>query len=216
MIIRSVVLNWCNFTKPTDAAFSMCEEVKRPDIEVPRAMMLTVVLNLLAGLFILIPVCFVLPDIQDLIELPWAQPFPYIFKTATGSAGIAFALNIPLLVLAIGCGTGCATVASRSIWAFSRDGAVPGSGYWSTLSPTMHIPLNAMGLSLILQILLGLIYFGSTAAFNAFSGVGVICLTASYVTPICISLMTGRKDVKRGRFYWGYIGAFANVIAVSR
>ncbi|KAF7557434.1 hypothetical protein G7Z17_g707 [Cylindrodendrum hubeiense] len=167
-----------------------------------------------AGLLILVPVCFVLPEIQDLIALPWGQPLPYILMTATGSAGGAFALLVPLLILAIFCGTGCCTVASRCIWAFARDGAIPGAKYWTKISPTLHIPFNAMVLSTIIQILLGLIYFGSTAAFNAFSGVGVICLTASYATPITISLMRGRKDVKRGRFYFGSTGAFCNVVAI--
>ncbi|TFK73072.1 hypothetical protein BDN72DRAFT_259470 [Pluteus cervinus] len=34
------------------------------------------------------------------------------------------------------------------------------------------------------QLLLGLIFFGSTAAFNAFVGVAVMCLGASYAMPI--------------------------------
>lgn len=193
----------------------MCEEVKNPETEVPRAMLLTVCLNTLAGLLILVPICFVLPDIQELIALPWGQPLPYIIMSATGSAGGTFALLVPLLLLAILCGTGCSTVASRVIWAFARDGAVPYAKHWSKISPTMHIPVNAMILSTSVQILLGLIYFGSTAAFNAFSGVGVICLTASYATPITISLVRGRKEVKTGKFYFGSFGACCNVVAVG-
>ncbi|KAF4962380.1 hypothetical protein FSARC_9546 [Fusarium sarcochroum] len=202
-------------TSATGMITSMCEEVKKPETQVPRAMLATVFINLVAGLMILVPVCFVLPDIQDLIALPYAQPMPYIFKNATGSAGGSMALLAPLLLLAILCGTGCCTVASRVIWAFARDGAVPGARYWTKISPTLQIPLNAMILSTVIQVLLGLIYFGSTAAFNAFSGVGVICLTASYAVPITISFFRGRKQVRQGRFYFGFFGAICNVVAIG-
>lgn len=193
----------------------MCEEVKQPATQVPKAMVATIFINTFAGLIFLIPIVFVLPDIQELIALG-AQPVPPIFKSAVGSSGAAFALTIPLLVLALICGIGCTTAASRCTWAFSRDGAIPGSKWWTVVHPKLDVPLNAMMLSMAVQIILGLIYFGSTAAFNAFSGVGVICLTASYATPIAISLMTGRKQVKTGKFYLGKFGPVANVIAIGK
>ena len=72
-----------------------------------------------------------------------------------------------------------------------------------------------MVLAMVIEILLGLIYFGSSAAFNAFGGVGVICLTAAYATPIAISLITGRKQVKKGSFYLGKLGFFCNCVAIG-
>lgn len=71
-----------------------------------------------------------------------------------------------------------------------------------------------MMLSMAVQILLGLIYFGSVAAFNAFSGVGVICLTVSYATPIAVSLLGGRKHIKDGHFNWGVVGMVCNIVAI--
>lgn len=194
---------------------SMCEEVKQPATQVPKAMVATIFINTFAGLLFLIPLVFVLPPIEDLIALADAQPVPPIIKSAVGSSGGAFGLLIPLMVLAILCGVGCTTAASRCTWAFARDGAIPGSRYWSKVNHKLDVPLNAMMLSMVVQVLLGLLYFGSYAAFNAFSGVGVICLTASYATPIAISLATGRKQVKTGKFYLGAFGTFANVIAIG-
>ena len=40
---------------------------------------------------------------------------------------------------------------------------------------------------------LGAIYIGSSAAFNAFVGVGVICLGASYAMPVAVALAGGRR-----------------------
>jgi amino acid permease (GABA permease) len=202
-------------TSSTGMIISMCEEVQKPAIQVPKAMVATVFINTFAGLLFLIPLVFVLPDIPELVALLSGQPVPTILKSAVGSAGGAIGLLIPLMVLALFCGIGCTTAASRCTWAFARDGAIPGAKWWTQVHPKLDVPLNAMMLSMVVQILLGLIYFGSTAAFNAFSGVGVICLTASYATPIAISLATGRKQVKTGQFYLGKLGTVCNVIAIA-
>lgn len=193
----------------------MCEEVQQPSIQVPKAMVGTVILNTFAGLLFLIPLVFVLPDIQMLINLDSGQPVPAILKDAIGSPGGAIALLIPLIVLAIICGIGCTTATSRCTWAFARDGAIPGSKWWMKVNRRLDVPLNAMMLSMAIQLILGLIYFGSSAAFNAFSGVGVICLTAAYATPIAISLFDGRKKIRKGRFYLGPIGYFCNIVALG-
>ncbi|KAJ4256926.1 hypothetical protein NW762_009022 [Fusarium torreyae] len=190
----------------------MCEEVKYPATQVPKALVGTIVLNTIAGLLFLISLAFVLPDLTELIAA--AQPTPIIIKSAVGSPGAAFALLIPLIVLAIICGIGCTTAASRCTWAFSRDGAIPGSLWWRKINSSTQIPLNAMMLSMIIQIVVGAIYFGSVTAFNSFSSAGVIFLTLSYASPITMSLLGGRKHVKRGSFHLGGIGAFCNVVAI--
>lgn len=178
-------------------------------------MVYTIVLNTFAGLLTLIPLMFVLPNIDDLVALASGQPVPSIIKSAIGSSGGSFALLIPLLVLALICGIGCTTAGARCIWAFARDGAIPGSGLWKTVDKKLGVPLNAMMLSMVVQIILGLIYFGSTAAFNAFSGVGVICLTTSYAMPIAVSLLNKREAVKNATFNLGALGPVCNYIALG-
>ncbi|KAK6084314.1 amino acid permease [Seiridium cupressi] len=201
-------------TSSTGMIISMCEEVKQPATQVPKAMVLTIVINTVAGLMFMIPLVFVLPDISDLVALASGQPVPTIIKSAVGSAGGAFGLLVPLLVLALICGIGCTTAASRSVWAFARDGAIPGSGLWKQVNHKLDVPLNAMMLSMVIQVVLGLLYFGSTAAFNAFSGVGVIALTTAYAVPIGVSLIDRRQTVKTGQFYLGKFGIFANIVSI--
>ncbi|KAI5465745.1 amino acid/polyamine transporter I [Mariannaea sp. PMI_226] len=202
-------------TSSTGMILSMCEEVREPATQVPKAMLVTILLNTLAGLAFLIPVVFVLPNIPDLLTIASGQPVPAILKSAVGSAGGAFGLLFPLIILAIMCGIGCTTAASRCTWAFARDGAIPGSGWLTKVNKKLEVPLNAMILSMIVQIILGLVYFGSSAAFNAFSGVGVICLTASYACPIAINLATGRKQVQGCQFPLGAFGYLCNVVAIA-
>ncbi|KAH7390474.1 polyamine transporter TPO5 [Pyrenochaeta sp. MPI-SDFR-AT-0127] len=200
-------------TSSTGMIISMCEEVRDPSSQVPKAMVATVFINTFAGLLFLIPLVFVLPNLQGLLAA--TQPLPVIIKSAVGSPGASIALCLPLLVLSIICGIGCTTAASRCTWAFSRNGAIPGSTWWRQVNHRLNVPLNAMMLSMAVQLLLGLLWFGSQAAFNAFSGVGVITLTASYVIPIAISLFTGRKAIRNAKFNLGVFGVIANVIALA-
>lgn len=202
-------------TSSTGMVISMCEEVQHPASQVPRAMVLTIVLNTVGGLLFLVPLMFVLPNLADIVALESGQPVPTIIKSALGSTAGAFVLCMILVILGILCGTACTTATSRCVWAFSRDGAIPGSKWWKKVNTKLDVPLNAMMLSLAIQIILGVIYFGSTTAFNAFSGVGVISLTASYAAPIVVSMLEGRRQVRSGKFYLGKFGWVANFIAIG-
>jgi amino acid transporter len=62
---------------------SMCEEVQNPQRHVPRAMVLSVLAAGITGIFYLIPILFVLPDVSLLLEVGNGQPIGFIFKTAT-------------------------------------------------------------------------------------------------------------------------------------
>lgn len=179
-------------------------------------MVYTVALNTICGLVFLIPLVFVLPDQAMLAGLLSGQPTPVIIKEAVGSSGGAIGLLIPLMVLGLLCGIGCTTAASRSIWAFSRDGAIPGFKWWTVVNTKLDVPLNAMLLCTAIELALGLIYFGAAAAFNAFSGVGVICLTLAYAAPILVSVLGGRQKVKDGQFNLGPFGLFCNLLALGK
>ena len=65
---------------------------------------------------------------------------------------------------------GALTAASRCTWAFSRDGGIPGYQWWKVVNPRYGVPVNSLLLSTFVCALLGLIYLGSSAAFNAFTG----------------------------------------------
>jgi amino acid transporter len=91
------------------------------------------------------------------------------------------------------CAISICCAASRATWAFSRDQAIPGHRIFSRVNASLgDVPLYAFLLSTMIQVLLGLIYLGSSAAFNAFSSVGVICLGTSYALPV------GQRKLKPG------------------
>jgi amino acid transporter len=121
------------------------------------------------------------------------------------------------LVFGIGmfCAISISCAASRATWAFARDKAIPFYAHFSRISPHLtDVPVNALLLSTTIQVLLGLIYLGSSTAFNAFVGVAVMCLGASYALPVAISLARGRKEVADAPFGLGRAGVVVNAIAV--
>ena len=121
------------------------------------------------------------------------------------------------LVFGIGmfCAISISCAASRATWAFARDKAIPFYAHFSPISPHLtDVPVNALLLSTTIQVLLGLIYLGSSTAFNAFVGVAVMCLGASYALPVAISLVGGRKEVADAPFGLGRAGVIVNAIAV--
>ncbi|KAK6330485.1 hypothetical protein TWF696_003376 [Orbilia brochopaga] len=194
---------------------SLCEEVQNPDREVPRAMVLSVLMAALTGIVYLIPLLFVLPEVQIVLSVANGQPIGLIFTTATGSKAGGMCLLALILVIAIFAGTGALTAASRCTFAFARDGAIPGSRYWSQYNYNLNVPLNGLLLSSAICCLLGLIYFGSNAAFQSFVGVATICLSTSYGFPILVSILNGRQAVRNSSFSLGKFGYAINIATVS-
>ncbi|KAJ5091663.1 hypothetical protein NUU61_006533 [Penicillium alfredii] len=194
---------------------AMCEEVQNPHREVPKAIVLSVVAAGITGLFYLIPILFVMPDVKMLRKVASGQPIGLLFKTVTGSAGGGFGLLFLILGIMIFAGIGSLTAASRCTYAFARDGAIPGFRLWRRVNPKLDVPVWAVILSATIDGLLGLIYFGSTAAFNSFTGVATICLSTSYGLPIFISLVRGRRDVRGSSFSLGSFGYVINAITIA-
>ena len=193
---------------------AMCEEVDHPEREVPKAMVLSVAAAAVTGLIYLIPILFVLPDIPTLLGVANGQPIGLLFQIVTGSAGGGFGLLFLILGIMFFAGIGALTAASRCTYAFARDGAIPGSRYWKKVHPKLDVPLGGIILSTVVDCLLGLIYFGSTAAFNSFTGVATICLSTSYGIPILVSVVRGRKLVRHSSYSLGKFGFAINVLTL--
>lgn len=190
---------------------SMCEEVQSPHREVPKAIVLSVAAAGLTGIIYLIPILFVLPPVDLLLGVANGQPIGLLFKTVTGSAAGGFGLLFLILGILFFAGVGALTAASRCTYAFARDGAIPGYKLWSRVDKRLNVPLWGIILSTVVDCLLGLIYFGSTAAFNSFTGVATICLSTSYGLPILINVIRGRKAVKHSSFSLGKFGFAINI-----
>lgn len=192
---------------------SMTEECAQPEIEVSRAIALCIPFGGLASLLFILPLCFTLPPLEDLLAAPYGQALPYALNLIMGSKVGALILMIAVLFVTLFCSIGITTAASRCTWAFSRDNALPLASLWTRTIADR--PIYALALVTVIELLLGLINLGSSSAFTAFASVGVIALAVGYLVPISISLLTGRRDVAHAKWHCGkLLGTIANVGAI--
>jgi amino acid transporter len=109
------------------------------------------------------------------------------------------------------------TANSRMIYAFSRDGALPGSDFWHRVNKRTRTPTNAIWLAAAGAFILALPYLWNNAAYAAVTSIATIGLYIAYVTPTYLRLRQGR-NFKRGPWHlgrWSYlIGSIAVIWVV--
>ena len=90
-------------------------------------------------------------------------PLLTIYYQATGSKAGATVLLVMFCVCFFGCMTACLTTCSRTLWAVSRDNALPYSKYWMEVSHTWQMPVNATCLS---GVIMSVSTYGSWVILN--------------------------------------------------
>jgi amino acid transporter len=140
-------------------------------------------------------------------------PPAQIFIDALGATGGKL-----LLLIVIGaqffCGMSSVTANSRMIYAFSRDGALPGSRVWHRINKRTKTPTNAVWLAAAGAFLLGLPYLWNATAYAAVTSIAVIGLYIAYVLPVFLRLLQG-SGFQRGPWHLGRWSRPIGVIAVG-
>ena len=85
---------------PDKLRLKMAEEVRDASVAIPRAIMLSVLINGSLGFGMLIAVLFCLGDLEAALETPTGYPYMEIFRQGTDS--VAGALGMTSIILIIG------------------------------------------------------------------------------------------------------------------
>jgi amino acid permease (GABA permease) len=193
-----------------DASAHMTEETRSAARSGPRGIVMSIIVSLIAGWILLIGVTFA---IQNYATESTAYVAPaQIFVDAVGKTGGEL-----LLLIAIGaqlfCGMSSITANSRMIYAFSRDGALPGSALWHRVNKRTRTPTNAIWLAAAGALILGLPYLWNSAAYFAVTSIATIGLYIAYVTPTFLRLRLG-ASFQRGPWHLGRWSYVVGIIAV--
>ncbi|KAI0040996.1 hypothetical protein FA95DRAFT_1576621 [Auriscalpium vulgare] len=159
----------------------MAEEVRNPAHELSRAMVYTVPIGMVMGLVFLLLIVFTLPDIGTLLS--------------GNACGVVSSGQLIAVMFALIMGNNAGRFALVSISMLHWFITLPYPSLFLRLSRPAGadaIPLYAFLLSTTIQLLLGLLHLGSSAAFNGFVAVAVVCLGASNALPVAVSLARGR------------------------
>lgn len=99
--------------------------------------------------------------------------------------------------------TSCFMSAQRVTFAISRDGVLPFSRYFRTLSAKHRTPLHAAYLVLVLSLAITCAVIGSAVAFSAITATATIATNFSYLIPIAARHTVGRGAFRPARYNLG-------------
>lgn len=191
-----------------DASAHVSEETKGARTEAPKAIVRSIYISAIAALVLNLSMIAALPKkgtdgdaaYQGIVFGDAKDPFLVnaanrLISSAVGS-GTAKLLVFIALVGQFFCGLASVTANSRMIYAFSRDGALPGSKHWHKINRKTRTPTNSVWLGVVLSAIVGatsLYVRGSGAgrystAFFAMTGICVIGLYIAYAIPIYLRL----------------------------
>jgi amino acid permease (GABA permease) len=195
-----------------DASAHMTEETHDAARSGPRGIVMSILVSLAAGWVLLVGVTFAIQDYTAEVGSSTGVPPAQIFLDAIGPSGGKL-----LLLIVIGaqlfCGMSSVTANSRMIYAFSRDGALPGAEFWHRVNKRTRTPTNAVWLAATGAFVLGLPYLWNNAAYAAVTSIAVIGLYIAYVLPTVLRIRLGDR-FEPGPWHLGRYSKPIGVIAV--
>jgi amino acid transporter len=162
-----------------------------------------------------------------LLAFLFAVQSPKGVSDGGGAVDVIFGQALPqgwhFLVLLIStagqlfCTAACMTSCSRMTFAFSRDGAIPGSRLWAKVNPTTKVPVNAVLLCAAVGAVITApaLYSvgGVPVAFLAIVSIAVIGLYLAFAVPIFLRWRMG-DSFETGSWTLGSKYKWMNIVAV--
>jgi amino acid transporter len=216
-----------------DACAHLSEETASASMAAAKGIWQSIFYSVLGGYILLLCVVFAIPNAKD--GTPdnagvGAGGVAYIFTQSMGNHWAAFVLFISASAQVF-CATSCMTSASRMTFAFSRDGAMPGSARWRTLT-AKRVPANAVMLvavccAIVTAPALIKVNIGTAdapliipVAFYAVTSIAVIGLYLAFAIPIYLRWRHGENFEAGGwnngsKYKWMNLVAVAEIVIVS-
>ena len=159
-----------------EASANLSEETVNAHKTVPKAIIGSVAVSGVFGMFFLIAATLAIPNLSDVLSSN--NPLPYIIETNLGSViGKLFLVLVSISIFA--CGLVITTSAGRLIYAMSRDNAFFFSAHFKKISPKTNSPVAATLLVLVLSLIT--VYFADSLS---------LLIGATAVLPALIYLIT--------------------------
>ncbi len=222
--ISLVGLGVCAYTiTGFDASAHMSEETRDADTSGPRGIVMSIAVSAVVGLLLLVALCYALPggvtsDAYAAVSASGSAASANLFLDVLGRHLAEFLIIIGI-VAQFFCGAASVTANSRMIYAFSRDGAVPGHKLWHRINARTKTPTNSIWFAVAFSFILGVPSLktnssGIPVAFNAVVSVAVVAFTISFALPTLLRLMRG-SDFTVGRWNLGRWSKLVNVLALT-
>jgi amino acid transporter len=194
-----------------EAAGSVAEEVDDPERNVPRAIILGL---LLVGLVVMFSSAALILAIPNLDEVVAAQSGDVVSETLTAhlGAGVTKPLLAMFVIGFISSFLAVQAAVSRCIWGAARDRSLPGSKVLGRLAGPERLPVNAIALTAVVAIVF--ILLAGSEFYNILVNFNIIGFYIAFGVPVigaAISRLTGKW--KPGPFNLGRWGAPVTYLA---
>jgi amino acid transporter len=209
-----------------DACAHLSEETASASMAAAKGIWQSIFYSLLGGYILLLAVVFAIPNADGGPDNAGvgAGGVAYIFTESLGKDWATFVLFISASAQVF-CATSCMTSASRMTFAFSRDGAIPGSETWRKLSakgvPANGVMLVAVCCAIVTAPALIKVNLGTDeapliipVAFYAVTSIAVIGLYLAFAIPIWLRWRHG-ENFEAGSWNNGAKYKWMNPIAVA-
>ena len=172
-----------------DASAHTSEETRNAANNVPRGIVNAVLYSVIFGFIMVATFVLVMPN----LSLGVKQGYTFFDALLHQLPDVLrIALSIGIFVANYLCGLACLTSCSRMMYAFSRDGGLPGSSALRKVHATLKTPIIATWVSAILAIAATL--YGD--AFIVLATGSAVFLYISYVMPVAAGLFAEGKSWK--------------------
>jgi amino acid transporter len=196
-----------------DASAHMSEETRSASRSAAIGVVMSVVMSVIFGFILLVAVTFAIPDVQGTLNAG-AFDITYIWQNAMSKKWAEFLLVIAC-VAQFFCGAASLTAASRMMFAFSRDGAVPGRNLWRRVSTRTRVPVYAVCAIAVLSWALMLPTLANGAiGYLVGTSIAVIGLYIAYGVPIYLRWRAG-DSFEPGAWSLGRHYKWINPLAVG-
>ncbi|WP_198962104.1 amino acid permease [Pseudonocardia sp. MH-G8] len=174
-----------------DASAHMSEETRSASRATALGMIWAVVASVVFGFILLVAVTFAVPDVQGVLDAG-GNAVIYIWTEATNEAWAEFMLIIAVIAQLF-CGTASLTSASRMMFAFSRDKAVPGSRLWRRVARN-RVPVNSViAIAVTAWALMIPTLANGVVGYAVGTSIAVIGLYIAFALPIILRIKAGAK-----------------------
>lgn len=175
-----------------DASAHLSEETSNASVSAARGIVRSIWVSWIAGFALLAGLSFAIQDYDATRASATGVPPAQILLDGLGTDG-ASALLLVVIVAQLFCGNAEVAAASRMVFAFSRDGALPGSALWRRVSSRTQTPVAAVWLSVVVACVLALPSLYSATAYGAVTAINVIGITPAYAIPVFLRLRAGSR-----------------------
>ena len=194
-----------------DASAHLSEETHSANMAAAKGIWKSIAYSAIGGYILLMSFLYVATDVEAINAGGGS-----IIALLSSALGTGAGFKLIMLITTVGqifCVTACLTSCSRMMFAFSRDGAVPGGKLWKKVN-SHHVPVNAVIASAIGGIAITIPAIVSTTAFLAVVSIAVIALYLAFMIPIYLRLKAG-SSFKVGPWTLGSKYKWMSIVAVA-